>query len=65
MRPTELYNGHSRPGKIKSVQDFYQHGLLVPAEIYGDLLENIQENNKRIKSYKVFLPEAGILAMDK
>ena len=54
MRPSELYNGHSRAGKTKSVQDFYRHGLQVPAERYGSLLENIQENNKQIKSHKGF-----------
>ena len=48
MRPSELYNGHSRAGKTQSVQNLNWYGLMVLAEIYGELLRNIQENNKRI-----------------
>ena len=48
VRPSELYNGYSRAGKSQSVQNLNWHGLLVLVEIYGDLLGNIQENNKRI-----------------
>ena len=64
VRPSKLYNGHSRACKTKSVQDFTGTISLLLRKDMG-IYWNIQENNKRIKSYKVFLPEAGISGMDK
>ena len=53
MRPSELYNGYSRAGKTKSLQDFTGTiSLLLRKDMA--IYCNIQENNKRIKSYKVF-----------